>query len=187
MFRARGTVCPTGDHTGGAIVGAGLRRPHRGVSACDPHCGVRWANWSGSAGAVPAVRRGAGGSLALKTVLKKVRPANLNTDKPQDRQMLGLRFLPYLLADGAPSALLRLGCGMGVGAKGRSIRIVARHPQITVLRPPLFFRDSAAKAYRRSWNRYQKVTSDHAGNFLHSNTEHPRQTYLFRDKERIYR
>lgn len=25
--------------------------------------------------------------------------------------MLGLRFLPYLLADGAPSALLRLGCG----------------------------------------------------------------------------
>ena len=28
--------------------------------------------------------------------------------------MLGLRFLPYLLADGAPSALLRLGCGMGV-------------------------------------------------------------------------
>ena len=29
--------------------------------------------------------------------------------------MLGLRFLPYLLADGAPSALLRLGCGMGVG------------------------------------------------------------------------
>ena len=66
--------------------------------------------------------------------------------------MLGLRFLPYLLADGAPSALLRLGCGMGVGAKGESIRIVARHPQITVLRPPLFFRDSAAKAYRRSWN-----------------------------------
>ena len=32
--------------------------------------------------------------------------------------MLDLRFLPYLLADGAPSALLRLGCGMGVGAKG---------------------------------------------------------------------
>lgn len=58
--------------------------------------------------------------------------------------MLGLRFLPYLLADGAPSALLRLGCGMGVGAKGGSIRIVARYPQITVLRPPLFFRDSAA-------------------------------------------
>ena len=58
--------------------------------------------------------------------------------------MLGLRFLPYLLADGAPSALLRLGCGMGVGAKGGSIRIVARHPQRTVLRPPLFFRDSAA-------------------------------------------
>ena len=28
--------------------------------------------------------------------------------------MLVLRFLPYLLADGAPSALLRLGCGMGV-------------------------------------------------------------------------
>ena len=66
--------------------------------------------------------------------------------------MLGLRFLPYLLADGAPSALLRLGRGMGVGAKGGSIRIVARHPQITVLRPPLFFGDSAAKAYRRSWN-----------------------------------
>ena len=52
--------------------------------------------------------------------------------------MLGLRFLPYLLADGAPSALLRLGCGMGGGAKGGSIRIVARHPQITVLRPPCF-------------------------------------------------
>ena len=32
--------------------------------------------------------------------------------------MLGLRFLPYLLADDAPSAPLRLGCGMGVGAKG---------------------------------------------------------------------
>ena len=31
--------------------------------------------------------------------------------------MLDLRFLPYLLADDAPSALLRLGCGMGVGAK----------------------------------------------------------------------
>ena len=41
MFRARGTVCPTGDHTGGAVVGAGLRRPYRGVSACDPHCGIR--------------------------------------------------------------------------------------------------------------------------------------------------
>ena len=53
--------------------------------------------------------------------------------------MLGLRFLPYLLADGAPSALLRLGCGMGVGAKGGSIRIVARHPPITVLRPPPVF------------------------------------------------
>ena len=66
--------------------------------------------------------------------------------------MLGLRFLPYLLADGAPSALLCLGCGMGVGTKGGSIRIVARHPKITGLRPPLFFRDSAAKAYRRSWN-----------------------------------
>ena len=88
----------------------------------------------------------------LKTFLKEIKTANLNTDKPQDRQMLGLRFLPYLLADGAPSALLRLGCGMGVGAKGGSIRIVARHPKITVLRPPLFFRDSAAKAYRRSWN-----------------------------------
>lgn len=46
--------------------------------------------------------------------------------------MLGLRFLPYLLADGAPSALLRLGYGMGVGAKGGSIRIVARHPHKNV-------------------------------------------------------
>lgn len=46
--------------------------------------------------------------------------------------MLGLRFLPYLLADGAPSTLLRLGCGMGVGAKGGSIRIVARHPHKNV-------------------------------------------------------
>ena len=53
--------------------------------------------------------------------------------------MLGLRFLPYLLADDAPSAPLRLGCGMGVGAKGGSIRIVARHPQITVFRPPPVF------------------------------------------------
>lgn len=53
--------------------------------------------------------------------------------------MLGLRFLPYLLADDAPSAPLRLGCGMGVGAKGGSIRIVARHPQLTVLRPPPVF------------------------------------------------
>ena len=46
--------------------------------------------------------------------------------------MLDLRFLPYLLADGAPSALLRLGCGMGVGAKGESIRTVARHPHKNV-------------------------------------------------------
>ena len=59
--------------------------------------------------------------------------------------MPGLRFLPYLLADGAPSALLRLGCGMGVGAKGGSIRIVARHPKITVLRPPLFFREQCGE------------------------------------------
>lgn len=36
-------------------------------------------------------------------------------------------------------------------------------------------------------NPTQKVTSDHTENFLHSNTEHPQQTYLFRDKERIYR
>lgn len=32
--------------------------------------------------------------------------------------MLGLRFLPYLLADDAPSALLRLGCGMGCRSEG---------------------------------------------------------------------
>ncbi len=38
MFRARGTVCSTGDHTGGAVIGPGLRHPYRGVSACDPHC-----------------------------------------------------------------------------------------------------------------------------------------------------
>ena len=27
--------------TGSAVIGPGLRHPYRGVSACDPHCGVR--------------------------------------------------------------------------------------------------------------------------------------------------
>ena len=41
VFRAGGAVCSTGDCTGGTVAGPGLRRPYRGVSACDPHCGVR--------------------------------------------------------------------------------------------------------------------------------------------------
>ena len=52
------------------IIGQGAGQnwwcPHRGVSACDSRCGVRGANWPGSAGAVPAIWRGAGRGSALK-------------------------------------------------------------------------------------------------------------------------